>query len=306
MHIAIDYDNTIVQSTYPDVGELLPDVKKVINYWYDRGHTIIINTCRAKYHADNAKNFLVNKGVRFSLFNENDKRLIEKYGTDTRKISADVYIEDKDINQLVLKHRMGEENYNYQFWSVCLQQLCFLEKPTIICIVGESGAGKSLAANYLWNDYDINLIDSYTDRPKRKPDETGHIFLKPKEFDRLQGDRLAYTKYGEHRYCSLVSDMFHINTYVIDENGLQMLKSKWSEAFDVISLRIKRPLFDRIENVGEERTDRDKGKFNMKDCEFDYVIDNDDNQKEFLFHKVDEFMRKYNLKERAKEYDLNI
>jgi guanylate kinase len=302
MHIAVDFDGTIVEQEYPNIGNFLPNSKYVINYLYNRGHTILINTCRANSHAENAKNYLIQKGFLFDFFNENDEKLIERYGTDTRKVSADVYIDDKNLNDLALKTIVGIDGYNEMLWGVALEQFERIEKPIILCIIGESGSGKSLIADYLYNQYDINLIESYTDRERRYDEEGGHTFLSTKEYDNLQGTKLAETVFGSNRYCCLVEDLMHCNTYVIDENGLQQLKDKWQDDFDIISLRIVRPDFDRLESVGQERFDRDKGKFNMKLSEFDYVIVNDDNRKEFLIKKVNEFMKLFRLDGRAQEY----
>lgn len=306
MHIAIDLDGTTWEQKYPNLGDLLPNAKEVINYWHSRGHMITINTCRANRYAENARAYLTQKGIKYDFFNENDPKLIEKYGTDTRKISADAYLDDKCLNDVMLRKMIGVEAYNEQFWRTSLEQFQFIEKPCIICVVGKSGSGKSLAAEYLENVYDINLIQSYTDRPKRKPDETGHTFLTQTEFTRLEGEVLAYTEFGENRYCCLTNDLFHVNTYIIDEDGLNMLKNGWGEVYDIYSLRVKRPLFDRIDSVGEDRVGRDDGRFNMKDNEFDFVIDNDDNKKEDLYRKLEEFMNKFRLDGRAKEYEVII
>lgn len=306
MHISLDCDGTIWEDKYPDVGELLPNAKEVINYWYSRSHTIVINTCRALHYAENAKNYLIANGIKFDFFNENDDKLIQKYGTDTRKISADAYIDDKSHNNLMIKHMIGIEVFNKQFWESALEEFQFIEKPVIICVVGESGAGKSLTAEYLDSTYGINLIQSYTDRERRHPEETGHTFLTTKQFNNLNGDVLAYTKFGDNQYCCLVDDLTHCSTYVIDEDGLEMLKTNWHKTFDIYSLRIKRPLFDRLDSVGEERIKRDVGRYNLKDNEFDFVIDNDSNQKEYLFRKIDEFMKIFRLDGRAKEYSTYI
>jgi len=85
-----------------------------------------------------------------------------------------------------------------------------------------------------------------------------------------------------------------------------MLKSNWDKVYDIYSLRIHRPLWDRIHSVGEERVKRDVNRFNMKDNEFDYVISNDDNKKEDLYRKLEEFMSIMRLRERSKEYSTLI
>lgn len=97
LYISVDFDGTIVEQVYPKVGELRDDSKYYINKLYEDGHTIIINTCRSGIYADEAKDFLLQMGVKFNYFNENAPELIKKYGGDCRKISADYYIDDRCI-----------------------------------------------------------------------------------------------------------------------------------------------------------------------------------------------------------------
>ena len=95
--IAIDFDNTIVEPLYPEIGVLKANCKRIINKWHESGHKIIINTCRAgKYHGDCDK-FLSQNGISFDYINCNLPEMIIFYKADTRKISADVYIDDRNI-----------------------------------------------------------------------------------------------------------------------------------------------------------------------------------------------------------------
>jgi histidinol phosphatase-like enzyme len=98
--IALDFDGTIVEENYPNIGELRAEAKYYINKLYDDGFTIIINTCRSGVFAENAKNFLIKNKIRFHYFNENDPVLIKQYSSDCRKISADVYIDDRCLTGL--------------------------------------------------------------------------------------------------------------------------------------------------------------------------------------------------------------
>lgn len=95
--IAIDFDGTIVESDYPTIIDLKPDVTRCINYLYDKGHTIIINTCRVNKYLDEAVRYLDSNNIKYNYVNENDPIRISQYLEDARKISADVYIDDKNI-----------------------------------------------------------------------------------------------------------------------------------------------------------------------------------------------------------------
>lgn len=98
--ISVDFDDTISKQAYPDCGELIENAKEVINELYDAGHLIIINTCRMDEPADKAKQFLEDHGIKYHRFNEHAEHILEHYGNDTRKIFADVYIDDKNIGGL--------------------------------------------------------------------------------------------------------------------------------------------------------------------------------------------------------------
>ena len=53
-------------------------------------------------------------------------------------------------------------------------------------IVGESGSGKTTIVNELEKRYGLTSVQSYTTRPKRYPDETGHTFVSEQEFFQLE------------------------------------------------------------------------------------------------------------------------
>lgn len=165
-------------------------------------------------------------------------------------------------------------------------------KPLIICLVGESGSGKTLAAEYIEFKYDIYLIRSYTDRPKRTPDEKGHTFLTKEEFDQLkEEDMIASTEWSGYRYCCLRKDIQPENIYVIDEHGLLHLKQFFHSTYNIYSIRLKRPQKIRIESVGIDRVARDMDKFKLFDKDYDFVINNFRNKRVFLLDQIDEAIR---------------
>lgn len=96
--LAVDFDNTITSSEgYPGIAEIRRNAAYYINKLYDEGYIIIIFTCREGIFAEEARRFLNIHGVRYDLFNENHPIRIHEY-SDARKISADIYIDDKGIN----------------------------------------------------------------------------------------------------------------------------------------------------------------------------------------------------------------
>ena len=98
--LAIDFDGTIVEIDYPDIGELKESAVEYINKLYDDGHQIIINSCRVGNQEVEMCWFLHGQGIKHHYVNENHPAMIDYYGTDTRKISADLYIDDKNLGGL--------------------------------------------------------------------------------------------------------------------------------------------------------------------------------------------------------------
>lgn len=98
--ISIDYDDTIVVADYPNVGKIKPFAQIVINTLYEEGHTIIIWTCRSGDHEKAAALYLNECGVKFHHINENHPDNIAQYDSDSRKVYADIYVDDKQLGGL--------------------------------------------------------------------------------------------------------------------------------------------------------------------------------------------------------------
>ena len=98
--ISIDYDDTIVYADYPNIGTIKPHAREVINNLYNEGHFIIIWTCRSGHHEQMASMYLREMGVKFHHINENHPENIVQYDSDSRKIFADIYIDDKQLGGL--------------------------------------------------------------------------------------------------------------------------------------------------------------------------------------------------------------
>lgn len=98
----------------------------------------------------------------------------------------------------------------------------------IFLIVGPSGSGKTTVVNKLIHEFPGTLrqVQSYTTRPKRYSDETGHVFVTDKEFDALT-DIVAYTKFAGFRYAATASQITQSGLYVIDPYGITMLKEQY-------------------------------------------------------------------------------
>ena len=103
--IAVDFDGTIVEHDYPRVGKLLPDAKEIINKLYGEGHTILIWTVRSSTGdaVNEAIRFLNDNNINFHYINHDaDEITSNPAWTDySRKIYADVYIDDRNLGGLL-------------------------------------------------------------------------------------------------------------------------------------------------------------------------------------------------------------
>lgn len=111
MIIAIDFDGVIVTDCFPEIGTPLIDMPGVMNRLYNKGHILIINTCRSGKYAGEAKTALHEMNIPYHYFNENCPKRTAEYGQDCRKISADLYIDDKNLGGfpgwLAVHHMVG-------------------------------------------------------------------------------------------------------------------------------------------------------------------------------------------------------
>lgn len=94
----------------------------------------------------------------------------------------------------------------------------------IYLIVGKSGSGKTTIVKSLENHYNLKSIQSYTTRPKRYEDETGHIFITDKEYDRLT-HVVASTEFDGYRYCATADQIENSDLYIIDPAGIDSIRA---------------------------------------------------------------------------------
>lgn len=95
--IAVDFDNTICFSNWPDLGE--PNVRliRTLKELRNNGNKLILWTCRNGADLQRAVVWCEQQGLKFDAINENLPETIALYGGDSRKITADYYIDDRCI-----------------------------------------------------------------------------------------------------------------------------------------------------------------------------------------------------------------
>ena len=95
--LAIDFDGTLSFGRWPEVG---PANDRLISYLLDRkrcGDKLILWTCRAGAALDAAIDFCAQLGLHFDAVNDNLPEIVARYGSNSRKITCDYYIDDRSF-----------------------------------------------------------------------------------------------------------------------------------------------------------------------------------------------------------------
>ena len=94
---AVDFDGTISLGEWPAVG---PANERLILYLLNRkryGDKLILWTCRVGEDLDAAICFCAQQGLHFDAVNDNLPEVVERYGSNSRKITCDYYIDDRSV-----------------------------------------------------------------------------------------------------------------------------------------------------------------------------------------------------------------
>lgn len=95
--VAVDFDGTICENAFPEIGKPRPRVIQAIKDYKRLGWKVILWTCRNKEYLTEALKWCRKHGLEFDAVNENLPEVEEMFGGYTRKIFADVYIDDKNV-----------------------------------------------------------------------------------------------------------------------------------------------------------------------------------------------------------------
>ena len=97
MVYAIDFDGTLCENAWPEIGE---PKQSIIDYCKDlhiHGHKLILWTCRERELLMQAVAWCAEHGLWFDAINSNLPERMKEWGTDPRKIGADFYLDDRSL-----------------------------------------------------------------------------------------------------------------------------------------------------------------------------------------------------------------
>ncbi len=120
MIIAVDFDGTIVEHKYPNIGKVFPFALETLKTLQKNGHQIILWTYRTGEQLDEAIKFCHDRGLDFYAVNKNYPE--EEYDTAiSRKIHADIYIDDRNLG--------GIPSWGEIFRMLCPEENLAIVKP---------------------------------------------------------------------------------------------------------------------------------------------------------------------------------
>ena len=101
MTIAVDFDGTIVENKYPQIGKEIPFAIETLKKLADEQHRLILWTVREGKFLEEAVEFCRRKGLEFYAVNrdypEEEKENNNHY---SRKLKADIWIDDRNVGGL--------------------------------------------------------------------------------------------------------------------------------------------------------------------------------------------------------------
>ncbi len=107
--IAVDFDGTIVEHKFPEVGPEILDAFRVLKRLQDANHRLILWTCREnekkRKYLDEAVQYCTKRGINFVSVNcnrpEDDFRDGDLVLGGCRKVFAHYYIDDRNIGGFI-------------------------------------------------------------------------------------------------------------------------------------------------------------------------------------------------------------
>jgi hydroxymethylpyrimidine pyrophosphatase-like HAD family hydrolase len=98
--IAVDFDGTIVEHRYPEIGKEMLFAFATLKALQQKGHKLILWTIRTGEMLEEAVEYCKKNGVEFYSVNKNypEEQLDNK---TSRKLNADIFIDDRNLGGFI-------------------------------------------------------------------------------------------------------------------------------------------------------------------------------------------------------------
>lgn len=97
MVFAVDFDGTLSFGKWPECGPANEGLIEFLNNRQQLGDKIILWTCREGEPLKLAVEWCKNRGLCFDAINDNLPEVVEQYSCNSRKISCDFFIDDRNL-----------------------------------------------------------------------------------------------------------------------------------------------------------------------------------------------------------------
>lgn len=94
---AVDFDGTLHNGKYPEIGEPNEELIEFLKRTQAAGDKVILWSCRCGKKLKKAVKWCEKQGLVFDVINKNTKENIKKFKTDSRKIFANYYVDDRNL-----------------------------------------------------------------------------------------------------------------------------------------------------------------------------------------------------------------
>lgn len=142
MILAVDFDGTIVENKYPEIGKELPfAITTLKRLQKEQQHQIILWTRREGKLLDEAINFCRERGLEFYAVNQDNPD--DEQGNGPRKLEADLFIDDRNLGGMpdwglvyrMIRANKPDRNYEEVYRSAFeVQEKAFLKQNLFLRI----------------------------------------------------------------------------------------------------------------------------------------------------------------------------
>lgn len=213
--IAVDFDGTLCENQWPEIG--LPNTKLIKELIYRRkqGDKLILWTNRVDDKLENAVNWCREQGLEFDAVNDNLPEIVESFGSNCRKVFANIYIDDRAINRydlpfsaeregmmgwaerevdIACKRERGDSKTEEGEWDYgCACYESALKAFNSLCKDGHSGFSIGLTKQIL-----VRLIEG---KPLTPINDTDDVWNNISDISGIKGEEVNYQ-------CKRMSSLF--------------------------------------------------------------------------------------------------
>ena len=124
MTIAVDFDGTIVEHRYPEIGREIPFATDTLKMLIKEGHRLILWSVREGKLLDEAVEWCRERGVEFYAVNKDYPEEGREDRNYSRKLKVEMFIDDRNVGGLPdwgIIYKMITEKKSYR--DILLEEL---------------------------------------------------------------------------------------------------------------------------------------------------------------------------------------